>query len=82
MNTTYDQAFQVVIRSAWDELSESEQASAKLQNRRGDLAPTAERALAVYDTFKYQRFHADAFRKALKRMKIGKLYRWLQVSLI
>lgn len=61
---SYDKVFDRCVRSRFNELPAGEQHL--YQNRRGDLDPNAPFASneAVYDTYNYQRSHADAFIEA------------------
>ena len=63
----YDQAFTEVIWSRWNKLPEKHKDAATRPDRQGQLEPDAPDSCALYDTFNYQRGHADVFRKAYKQ---------------
>ena len=70
MGEAYDVVFEIVVRGLWNALTQTERDNAKLRTdraipRRGDLDPSAHHSHAIFDTFNYQRSHADAFKKAL-----------------
>lgn len=63
----YDQAFTEVIWSRWNKTPEKQKDAATRPDRQGQLEPDAPDSYALYDTFNYQRGHADVFRKAYKQ---------------
>lgn len=70
MGRIYNRAFRTVVRRRRDALSQEERDEASSPNRQGDLSPSAPRPHALYDTYRYQRSHADAFKKALTIAKV------------
>lgn len=71
--TDYDRAFVQVVEAAWREASESDHAAAHdaaFPDRHGQLDPSDPDEFALYDTYAYQRHHADACGLALQHAGI------------
>lgn len=71
MPSPYRRAFTRCIRRRWYELPSHLRNTVKSDGRKGDLGPADGDALALYDTFNYQRSHADAFCRAIKQVDLG-----------
>lgn len=69
MAVDYDRAFAEVIVSRWRETPDEQRNAAELPKRRGQLASDAPDSHALFDTFHYQRGHADVFREAYKKAR-------------
>ncbi len=63
MAEDYDKAFTKVILKRWNKTADEQRTAAKFPKRRGQLAPDDPDSYALYDTFNYQRGHADVFRE-------------------
>ncbi len=62
----YDRAFAEVIGSRWSETPDEQRHAAESPKRRGQLTPDAPNSHALFDSFHYQRGHADVFREVYK----------------
>ena len=69
MAVDYDRAFAEVIVSRWSETPDEQRNAAEFPSRRGQLAPDASDSHALFDSFRYQRGHADVFREVYKRAR-------------
>ena len=69
MAMDYDRAFAEVIVSRWSEIPGEQRNAAEFPRRQGQLAPNAPDAYALYDSFRYQRGHADVFREVYKKAR-------------
>ncbi len=69
MAVDYDRAFVEVIVSRWSETPGEQRNAAEFPRRQGQLAPNAPDAYALYDSFRYQRGHADVFREVYKKAR-------------
>lgn len=69
MAVDYDRAFAEVIVSRWRATPDEQRNAAEFPRRQGQLAPDAPDSHALYDSFRYQRGHADVFREAYKKAR-------------
>ena len=69
MAVDYDRAFSKVIASRWRETPIEQRNAAEFPKRRGQLAPDAPDSHALFDSFHYQRGHADVFREVYKKAR-------------
>jgi len=63
----YDGAFAEVVLSRWNETSDEQKRAAQSSDRKGQLKPDDPESFALYDTYCYQRGHADVFREVYKK---------------
>ena len=70
----YDLVFDLVIRSRWEALQESDRddADQNSRNRRGNLSPSDNAIKALTDVYKYQRSHISAFVEAMAAVEIAR----------
>ena len=64
----YDGAFTEVILNRWNKTSDEQRRKAMIPNRQGQLAPNDPISYALYDSYNYQRGHADVFRGVYKKV--------------
>ncbi len=64
----YDRAFRKVILNRWDKTPVEQRQKAMIPNRQGQLAPNDPISYALYDSYNYQRGHADVFREVFKQV--------------
>ena len=67
MAVNYDRAFDEVILKRWNEAPNEQRLEAQSPRRRGQLAKDAPESHSLYDSFNYQRGHADVFREVHKQ---------------
>lgn len=67
MAVDYDRAFAEVILSRWNKTPRDQKVAAKSSDRHGQLKPDAPDSYALYDSYRYQRGHADVFREVYKK---------------
>ena len=67
MAVDYDRAFAEVIVPRWRETPIEQRNAAEFPKRRGQLAPDAPDSHALFDSFHYQRGHADVFGEVYKK---------------
>ena len=67
MEVDYDRAFTKVILSRWNKTPDEQRQKAMIPNRQGQLAPNDPISYALYDSYNYQRGHADVFREVYKK---------------
>ena len=64
----YDTAFTKVILRRWNKAPVEQREKAMIPKRRGQLAPNDPISYALYDSYNYQRGHADVFREVYKQV--------------